>query len=113
MSYGPLSPDIALLQYGFILHGEQPEEALALSKVDEKGMTREDVSTGRVHSPPPPKLTGGWRGRRGLPLVGFVLGSVACRLPFYYHQLINVAASTPINPPLHRQCRRLQAATPP
>ncbi|GBF89006.1 hypothetical protein Rsub_01505 [Raphidocelis subcapitata] len=53
ISYGNLAPDVTLLQYGFLPAGQE----LALSRVDERGASIEDVTTQKMHSPAPPKLT--------------------------------------------------------
>jgi hypothetical protein len=67
IAYGHLTPDAALMQYGFAIHapvgaesagGADAAEALALSKVDERDVVMEDVTTERLHGPPQPRLTG-------------------------------------------------------
>jgi hypothetical protein len=45
-------------QYGFVLHRESPSEALALSRADERGATADMVKDARLHSPPPPLMSG-------------------------------------------------------
>jgi hypothetical protein len=47
-----------LMQYGF---NAPKQDAAALSRVDERGATVADVSTDKMHSPPPPRLSGAAR----------------------------------------------------
>lgn len=57
VSYGHLAPDLALMQYGFLLPQEATGRAPELSRVDERGAKLQDVSTELMHSPPPPKMS--------------------------------------------------------
>jgi hypothetical protein len=78
--YGHLAPDVALMQYGFLL-----PDGLEMSKVDQKGVTANEINGEGRHSPPPPQLSGEAleRGAFAVDLI-FGFGSLGCKTARFF-----------------------------